>query len=309
VLLPAILRRAGARHSRGSAGRELESISRVADELARSADVEGVARTLLDELATLFDVGFAALTFVSDDAHEASGYLARSLGEDVDWWRELRLDLEREPSGIASAVFEATALAVYDTQSSGVVSRRLANAVGAKSAAFVPLLVQERVTAVISVATLDAPRVFSTEDLAVMQTLASEAAVALERVRTSLALEEALQRERLLASIARRLRSELDLPAALAGAAEATARALDASRCLVRVGELPDRLHVGAEWHDPALEPFGEETPELQLLKRAASGDGNARRADGGGRPGSRLRAAGRLRQRVPLAGAGVEQE
>ena len=50
-----------------------------------------------------------------------------------------------------------------------------------------------------------------------MQTLASEAAVALERLRAGVALEEALTRERLLASIARRLRSELDLAAALAG--------------------------------------------------------------------------------------------
>jgi PAS domain S-box-containing protein len=271
ALLPAILGRGSARQGRrASTAREFESISRVADELARSTDVEGVARTLLDEFAALFDVGFVALTFVSDDRREASGYLARSLGEDVDWWRELRLDLEREPSGIASAVFEATALTVYDTQSSGVISRRLATTVGAKSAAFVPLLVQERVTAVISVATLDAPRVFSTEDLAVMQTLASEAAVALEQLRTGLALEEALTRERLLASIARRLRSELDLPAALAGAAEATARALGASRCVVRIGETPHRSHVGAEWHEPGLEPFGEETSELELLERAA---------------------------------------
>src|SRR5579864_7350877 len=65
ALLPAILRRGGARQGRrAGATREFESVSRVADELARSADVEGVARTLLDELAELFDVGFAALTFV-----------------------------------------------------------------------------------------------------------------------------------------------------------------------------------------------------------------------------------------------------
>ena len=272
LLLPAILGRGRAgQERRSSTAPEFESVSRIADELARSTDVEGVARTLLDELAALFDVGFVALTFVSDDAREAAGYLARSLGEDVDWWRELRLDLEGEPSGIASAVFEAAAMTVYDTTSSGVVSSRLATAVGAKSAAFVPLLVQERVTAVISVATLDEPRVFSNEDLAVMQTLASEAAVALEQLRTGLALEEALTRERLLASIARRLRSELDLPAALAGAAEATARALEASRCVVRIGELPDQTHAGAEWHEAALEPFGGETPELQLLERAAA--------------------------------------
>ena len=97
----------------------------------------------------------------------------------------------------------------------------------------------------ISVATLDQPRVFTNEDLAVMQTLASEAAVALERLRTSLALEEALTRERLLASIARRLRGELDLAAALAGAAEELGRALDASRCSFRIGELPDGLSDG----------------------------------------------------------------
>src|SRR4051812_31710324 len=227
LLLPAVLRRGAAGQGRRSdTTREFESVSRVADVLSRTGDVEGAARALLDELAELFDLGFAALTFVSDDARHASGYLARIGGEDLGWWREMRLDLESEPAGIASAVFEATAITVYDTASSGVVSRRLAVAVGAKSAAFVPLLVEERVTAVISVATLDEPRVFSSEELAVMQTLASEAAVALERLRAGVALEEALKRERLLASIARRLRSELDLSVALAGAAEETGRAL-----------------------------------------------------------------------------------
>src|SRR5205085_4322285 len=53
--------------------RELESLRRTAAELARTPDIEGVARALLDEIATLFDVGFVALTFVSEDAREASG--------------------------------------------------------------------------------------------------------------------------------------------------------------------------------------------------------------------------------------------
>jgi len=102
-----------------------------------------------------------------------------------------------------------------------------------------------------------------------MQTLASEAAVALERLRAGVALEEALTRERLLASIARRLRSELDLSVALGGSADETGRALGASRCIVRIGELP-RLRTGAEWHGPGLEPPGEDIPELELLERAA---------------------------------------
>src|SRR5579884_1579513 len=107
------------------------------------ADIEGVARTLLDEIASLFDVSFVGLTFVSDEGSEAVGYLARSHAEDAPWWRELRLDLVNEASGIASAVFEAAAFAVYDAAESNLVSVRLAEATGAKSAAFVPLLVQE----------------------------------------------------------------------------------------------------------------------------------------------------------------------
>ena len=90
-------------------GKEFESVSRVASEFARTADVEGVARTLLDEIAAMAGVSVAGLTFVSDEGSEAVGYLARSRGKDVDWWRELRLDLANEPSGIASAVFEAAA--------------------------------------------------------------------------------------------------------------------------------------------------------------------------------------------------------
>jgi PAS domain S-box-containing protein len=244
------------RHRRRTAaaeGRELESVRRIAEELARTPDVEGVARALLDEVGELFEVGFVALTFVSDDGREASGYLARSHGRDIDWWREVRLDLAREPSGIASAALEAAAFAVYDVTSSTMASRRLADAVGAKSAAFVPLLAEGRVIAVISVATTDEYRTFSTDDLALMQTLASEGAVALERTRSAIALNEALQRERLLAAIGRRFRSELDLEAALRAAVEDTGRALGASRCFVQVEREDGELEVAAEWHRRGL--------------------------------------------------------
>src|SRR6266446_4004772 len=125
--------------------RELESLRRTAAELARTSDVEGVARALLDEIASLFDVGFVALTFVSDDGREASGFLARAGGEDVDWWPEIRVDLVREPSGIASAAYEASSFAVYDVAGSTRVSSRLASQTGAKSVAFVPLVSNDRV--------------------------------------------------------------------------------------------------------------------------------------------------------------------
>src|SRR5579862_8348817 len=232
--------------------RELESLRRVAAELARTSDVEGVARALLDEIASLFGVGFVALTFVSEDGREASGFLARAGAKDVAWWPDVTLDLAREPSGVASAVFEASSFAVYDATGSTRVSPRLARETGAKSAAFIPLTSEGRVMAVISVATTDDFRAFSTEDLSVMQTLASEATIALERTRTSIELGAALERERLLASVGRRLRSELDLQAALRTVVAETGRALGGVRCFVRLGE----SEMLAEWRAGTLTPI-----------------------------------------------------
>src|SRR6478735_7408989 len=281
LLLPAVLRRGAGQGRRADTTREFESVSRVADELARTGDVEGVARMLLDELAELFDVNFVALTFVSDDARKASGYLALSGGQDVDWWPEMHLDLEGEPSGIASAVFEATAITVYDAQSSGVVSPRLAAAVGAKSAAFIPLFVEERVIAVISVATLDEPRVFSTDDLAVMQTLASEAAVALERLRAGVALQEALKRneeqlaqQTALLRAAHVLSSELDLPVVLQRLADQLAQLLDADAadCYLLDSERGLFRCVAVHGFDRSL--LGFEFPLGQGLAAAAVREG-----------------------------------
>jgi GAF domain-containing protein len=255
----------------GSQGREreLESLRRIAGELARTPDVEGVVRALLDEIGSLFDVGFAALTFVSQDGDEAAGYLARSHGRDLDWWRDVHLDLEREPSGIASVVFEAASFAVYDVTASTRVSSRLAAEAGAKSAAFVPLIGEGRVIAVISVATTDDHRAFSSEDLAAMQALASEATIALDRTRTAIALGEALERERVVAAIGRRLRGELELETALQATVEDTGRALGASRCFVRLGEDTGDMPVVAQWVAPGVRPIGDDTSSLPVSNLA----------------------------------------
>ena len=254
----------------GSRARELDSLRRVAGELARTPDVEGVARALLDEIRALFGVGFAALTFVSDDAREATGYLARADGKDVPWWTDVQLDLAREPSGIASAVYEAAGFAVYDASGSNRVSSRLTAEVGAKSAAFVPLINEDRVIAVISVATTGDHRAFSSEDLSVMQALASEATIALERTRSAIALTEALDRERLVASIGRRLRGELDLEAALQATVEETAHALHASHCFLRLGDEVSELPVVAQWTAPGAEPGGDDPAFTAVSSLAA---------------------------------------
>ena len=164
--------------------RELQSIEAISAALSQTADAGSVARVLLDEIASLFSVEFVGLALVDDERNEASGLLARLDGKDFAFWQDLRLDLRREPSGIASAVFDAAPVTVYDTHNSPLINQAVAGAVGAKSAAFVPLVSGERVIAVLAIATTRERRSFSTEELGPLRTLAAEAALAFERARS-----------------------------------------------------------------------------------------------------------------------------
>jgi two-component system, OmpR family, phosphate regulon sensor histidine kinase PhoR len=242
--------------------RELRSIEAISAALARADDAESVARVVLDEIASLFAVEFAGLALVDEQLNEAHGLLARREGEDFDYWRGLRFDLRREPSGIASAVFDAAPVTVYDTGMSPLINKAVAQTVGAHSAAFVPLISGERVIAVLAIATTHERRAFSTEELSPLRTLAAEAALALERARSASALAEALDRERLVSSIARKVRSELDLDAVLRVAVEETAHALGLARCFIRLGAEDEPLTIEAEATAAGVAPMAPELAE-----------------------------------------------
>jgi len=129
--------------------RELEAVAAISETLARTDDPETTGRVLLDKIASLLEVEFTALALIDEEDKEARGLLARDQGRDVPWWRDVRIDLGNEPSGIASAYFQAAPVVVFDCAASPLVSPRLVEAVGAKSGVFVPLIVEQRVVGVL----------------------------------------------------------------------------------------------------------------------------------------------------------------
>ena len=215
-------------------------------------------------------VDFAAVAVVSDDGKHATGLLALAANGDTDWWRDVALDFEQEPSGIASAAFEGGPVVVYDAAGSPRVNRRLAEKVGAKSAVFVPLVSDEKVLAVLVIATTGERRVFTGEELALLQALAAETALALERARSASALAEALERERLVASIGRKVRSEVDLDAVLRVAVEETGKAMGVTRCFLRLGEPGGPMPIRAEWDAEGFVPIGAADDRLPVTNLAA---------------------------------------
>jgi len=229
-----------------------------------------VGLTLLEACSSLLGADFAALAIISDDGKHATGLLALAESGDTDWWREVALDFEQEPSGIASAAFEGGPVVVYDAAGSPRVNRRLAEKVGAKSAVFVPLVSEETVTAVLVIATIRERRVFTGEELALLQALCAETALAFDRARSASALGEALERERLVASIGRKVRSELDLDAVLRVAVEETGRAMGVTRCFLRLGQPGGPMPIRAEWHAEGSAPIGAADDRLPVSNLAA---------------------------------------
>jgi PAS domain S-box-containing protein len=193
-----------------SRDRELAAVSEISVALARARVLLDVARPLTAHVASLLRVGFVGVVLVDEGGHEAHGVYAESSGEVAAWWAETTIDLRGEPSGIASAYFDAAPLTVYDIEQSPLVSPRLAKLVGAQSGAWVPMITEERVVGVLVLAATEERRAFPAEELSLLQAVAAEAALAFERLRSAAALAEALERERRAAEIVRRLRAELD---------------------------------------------------------------------------------------------------
>lgn len=250
-------------------GREADSISRLSEALSHSVTGQEAAEELFDELESVLGVDTFLLATVDEEARTATGFAAR--GVDESWWQEVVLDLDDDVGAIVTVARERTPYAVYDVTTAPNVNRKLADTVGAKSAAFVPLVSEGGVVGVVVAVTTSGHRLFSASELELVQGLANEAALALGRTRSDEALRVALDRERLVAAIGRRVRSELDLDAVLAVAVEETARAVGVTRSFIRLGEPGEPMPIRAEWHAPGVAPVGaaaERLPASNLAVR-----------------------------------------
>ena len=259
-----------ARGGRGGAQTpELDAVAALSTALLGARDVESAGRLILDQVRALLEVDVAFLARISDDGTEATGLVARNAQGDVPWWPEIRIDLRNEPSLIASAAAEATPLQVYDVVTSPRAHRGLVEKVGAKSAVFVPLSTSERVEAVLVAATVDQQRHFDSDDMALLQTVAAEGGLALARARSADELALALERERLVAEIGRKVRSEGDLGAVLRVAVEEIGRSLRGGRCFIRLGEAGEDMPILAEWDAPGVGPIEGAAPQLPVSNLA----------------------------------------
>jgi PAS domain S-box-containing protein len=251
-------------------------------ELVHADSAEAVTRLFLTHVEQAVDVNVSALALVDPDGRKAHGCVLRQAGREVDWFPEVQFDLEHEPSGVATAVFEGAPFAVFDAAASTTVSRKLVDAVGAKSTAFVPLIAHERVIAVLAIATTEQRRAFSTDELTLLQGLAADAALALVRASATAELADALERERRQARVGRaffRIASVLGQSLSLEATVDAVAHAANdalggsfAAVLLPRRGTL--ELAGKAEVPDALADALRDGLPESADVLAHAAADG-----------------------------------
>jgi PAS domain S-box-containing protein len=250
---------------------ELDRIGRFSHRLLDADGTDEIARLLLDEVAELFGLDLANLALVDQQARRARVVAARDGGRDNDQLIGQELALDQEASGISTAVREGRAFAVYDAEGSAIVNRRLNAIAKVKSCAFVPMRSGDEVIGVVFAAVRQL-RVFLDEELALMQTLAAEAGLALARAQSAAALADALERERLITRISQEVRSRRDLDELLQVAVELTAKAARVDRCFIRLGGPGEPAPILAEWGVEGVEALGDASrlPVSNLCVREA---------------------------------------
>jgi PAS domain S-box-containing protein len=204
------MRARGAQERGALRDRELAELAELSRALGDARTARDAARAVVPCVVDLIGVAFAGVVLVDEQRREATGIYAELDGAPASFWEDAHIDLVNEPSGIASAVFDVAPVTVYDVAGSALVSPRLAAMVGARSGAWVPMVAESSVLGVLVLAATGAKRTFAADELALLQSIAADGALALDRLRSAEALSDALGREQRIAEIVREIRAELD---------------------------------------------------------------------------------------------------
>ena len=249
--------------------RRRDDMKTFADTLGRTRDAHAVARLLAARASSDLGSEFACVWTI--DGRRAEGCVALLEGVEQAWFAEAVMDLQSEPSAVASVVFDVSPLVIYDAAESPLVNPRIGAIVRPKSGLFAPLVAGEQVIAVLGVVSVGEQRRFASDEVRLVEELCSEAALALERARSAAALERALERERLVARVAHQVRSELSVPAVLSIAVAETGRALGASRAVARLARDGRPVEAAAEWRETGAPALPSPAAGSGVAERAAA--------------------------------------
>ncbi len=248
--------------------RELDSLSRMAQDLAAAADEAQVLQRVVALIHETFDTR-ATWVMLGDERTTALKLQTyHGIGREA-----LADELRREGQGVVGE-----ALRALQPRFRSFVDEPAAS--GGPPAALetmlcVPLLVQKRVLGVLGIDStrFSAQRPPRQQDLDLIQAFASQAAVAMENARLMGAAVRHTRQERLLNEITDAVRESMDVGAILDRAVERLGAALEVSRCIALLpekhGEYREHLWTEPGFALPPDEILWESCPIVRRLEEA----------------------------------------
>ena len=182
---------------------ELKILNQVAFSISRSIDLDVTLSQIAEEAPKVIG-GTNCFLFLYDERQKE----LRPVAASSDVWPLIRdvVIKEGQTSGAMRALKTKTIITVQDTLHSSEIITRLARKFGQKSLVFAPLVIRDRAIGVMVLDDVERNRDFTDQELERVQTIASQASIAIHNSRLYANLEKSLQE--LKASQERLIRSE-----------------------------------------------------------------------------------------------------
>lgn len=254
----------------GAARRE-SALVEFSRQLVGAGGVGEIAQALFRTIDDLFEVDRCALLAVDEEQTRALGVAAMGMMD--AGVGSINVDLVEDTSAVALVVRDRAPHRVLDGQRESLHNRQIAAALGIRSALYVPLQTSGGVIGVAVIGMSHGLKAFRRDEVDLVQKLANDAAVAIERARFAQALREVGERELIVASVARAVRESLDPQQVLCTAASELGEQTDADDVrvwLVPGSELDARL---CTWTSAGTELVGYDDGQLAGSARLALTD------------------------------------
>ncbi len=245
-----------------------ETLLDVAHALSSTLDLDALLKLILDQLRSLVPYVSASIALLDDEGRHYTMRASRGLPEAL-LGEPPTFDVETTPTTLAlSTVRRPYRIADTHTDPNW---RHLRDSEHIRAWLGLPLLRDEHV---IGFLMLDhtRPGFFTEEHERLAGAFTLHAAIAIENARLLDQTRKQAERERLVRDISSKISASIQIDTVMQTAVEELGRALDVSRCLIRLGVDPEQMPVAYEFHRPDTLPLGvgnpEHTPMLTVAVR-----------------------------------------
>lgn len=255
--------------ARGAADREALT-NRLLTAIRNTVGVDEILKVAVDGIGVTLKVTRVVIyKHGRDDSNRDSLFTARAEYRSnalVPSLLNTELDLEGSP--LLAQLLSGHVIGVPDTSQSDPIVRAMSVRLGVRAMALAPITYNGHTAATIALEQFDNPRVFSKDEIKLLELVTEQTAVALYQAELYREAQEAARRDALISKISSAIHSSLDSEAVLRAIVDELGAALSVCRCRMALfpSPLPEMVPVN---HEYVAESCSDRSSVLQEIQTA----------------------------------------